>query len=85
MNYLRLRFLQQRGNATMRSLKFNLTYEEWLSIWTESGKLHLRGRRADQYVMARHNDTGAYEVGNVSIITNTQNHKQRVHKKKENT
>jgi hypothetical protein len=33
----------------------------------------LRGQRRGQYVMGRHGDKGAYEVGNVSIISNYEN------------
>lgn len=44
-----------------------LTFEEWLNIWEESGKISLRGNRGGQYVMSRYHDKGDYEVGNVHI------------------
>lgn len=60
-------------------IKFNLTYEEWLSIWVASGHLTERGCGSSQYVMSRINDEGDYSVGNVEIITNAEN-VSRAHK-----
>lgn len=48
-------------------IQFLLTYEEWLTIWLESGHAHERGRGAGRYYMSRYDDTGNYEVGNVFI------------------
>lgn len=44
-----------------------LTFEEWLTIWLESGKYEQRGRQLDQYCMCRKDDIGHYEIGNVFI------------------
>lgn len=44
-----------------------MTFEEWLQIWSESGKLHLRGNGRGRYCMARKDDLGDYAVGNVEI------------------
>ena len=68
---LRVKYRTQRKNAKRRKIKFNLTFEEWLNIWEESGHLHERGR--GKYVMGRLLDRGPYSVWNVRIITNTQN------------
>lgn len=66
-------FISQRHKAKKRGIAFLLTFEEWKQIWETSGCYHLRGRGSLKYCMARHNDTGPYAVGNVSIITNAQN------------
>lgn len=54
-------------------IEVKLTFEEWLQIWLDSGKLHLRGRGAGKFCMGRHDDLGDYEVGNVSIVPWEQN------------
>ena len=66
-------FYSQRHSARLRNIEFLLTYEEWLQIWIDSGHLSERGRKKDQYVMARFGDKGPYAVGNVKIVTANQN------------
>jgi len=61
------RYHQHKGKATARGIEFLLTFEQWWDIWQASGKWEQRGRRNDQYVMARLGDRGAYEHGNVRI------------------
>jgi len=65
----------QRAKAVRRGIDFLLTFSEWWEIWW----LHWpdRGRGSLQYCMARHEDKGAYEVGNVKIITNGENGRLR--------
>jgi hypothetical protein len=61
------------------AIEMRLTFEQWAHIWQQSGKWEQRGRRRGQYVMARHNDRGHYELGNVSIITFGDNVRQADH------
>jgi hypothetical protein len=70
------KYRQQMQNATSRSILFRLTFEQWWAIWQESGHWEERGRHG--YVMARKGDVGVYEVGNVEIITVTQNARDHV-------
>ena len=56
-----------RKDRNGQDIEFRLTFEEWLKIWVDSGHLHERGCKHGQYVMARFNDVGHYEVGNVFI------------------
>jgi len=63
----------QKSNAKTRGVNFLLTFEQWLAIWTESGKLDRRGRGADKFCMCRNGDIGPYEVGNVFIGTGREN------------
>ena len=44
-----------------------LTFEQWLQIWVDSGKIHQRGKRIGEYCMCRKDDIGHYEIGNVYI------------------
>lgn len=59
--------------SALKSVGFELTFEEWLKIWMDSGHWHERGRGKDRYVMARFGDKGPYKVGNVKIITLSEN------------
>ena len=61
------RYHQHKGSAGKRGIPFPLTFGEWWDIWQASGKWEQRGRRKDQYVMARFGDCGAYERNNVRI------------------
>jgi len=62
------RYTSHRKNAKRRGIQFLITFDEWWSIWEASGHWPNYGSCWGQYVMARHGDQGAYEVGNVSII-----------------
>lgn len=66
-------FSVQRGQAKGRGIDFKLTFDQWASVWLEGEKWGGRGTRADQYAMGRLGDLGAYETGNVKIITVAQN------------
>jgi len=50
-----------------------LSYDDWLTIWTVSGRLEQRGKGIGKYVMARRGDQGPYADGNVEIIPWSQN------------
>lgn len=62
-----------KNRAARRNIEFLLTFEEWLTIWLESGKLAQRGTGSLDYCMARHGDAGPYAIGNVRICTNREN------------
>lgn len=79
MRTLESKFRSHRSSAARRGIPFELTFDEWLEIWEKSGHLAERGRRNNQYVMARARDQGSYTVGNVSIITFEQNCRDRKH------
>jgi hypothetical protein len=69
----RSKYSAHKADAKRRGIAFELTFEEWLKIWETSGHFEDRGRRANQYHMARHGDRGPYAVDNVKIITASQN------------
>ena len=71
------KYKEQKYNAKQRGIAFELTFSEWLKIWTDSGKLKWRGIKKYQYVMSRFNDAGPYKFGNVEIITFSKNAKIR--------
>lgn len=66
----------QRKNAKRRGIEWKITYPEWWQVWQQSGHWNERGGLgADRYCMARKGDQGAYEINNVMIITNSENHR----------
>ena len=67
-------YLNQKRQAKQRGIEFNFTFLEWWRFWQNSGKWGKRGG-GKGYCMARFGDSGAYEVGNVEIITIGQNFK----------
>lgn len=71
-------FAAQRFNAERRCIPFKLSFDEWLAIWKRSRHLPHRGKGDGKYCMARFGDKGAYEVGNVRIITHNQNSEEIV-------
>ncbi len=61
-------YMKQKAKAKFRSIPWEFTFDEWLSVWLNSGRLNERGRCAGKYVMARHGDVGPYSPSNVEII-----------------
>jgi hypothetical protein len=72
-NPLMKKFTVQRARAKNRGIAWEMTFEQWLEIWTASGKIELRGKGVGKYVMSRHGDAGPYSVGNVEIVPYEQN------------
>lgn len=70
-----LPFCQQKQNAKIRNIKFELSFPQWYEIWSQSGKLGVRGKGRNGYVMSRYGDMGAYSIGNVEIISAVQNNR----------
>ena len=66
-------YVIHKATAKARGIAFLLTFEEWMTIWIESGNWHLRGNLKGQYVMARAGDIGPYAAGNVRICTVSEN------------
>lgn len=66
-------FLSQRRSASRRRISWQFEFDEWLSVWLESGHLSERGKLGHQYVMARFGDCGPYAKSNVRIITSAEN------------
>lgn len=65
------RFQAQKSAARQRGIHWQLTFDEWWSLWEPHWDQ--RGRRRGQLVMARQGDTGPYAIGNVRIATVTDN------------
>jgi hypothetical protein len=72
----RSRYSNHKACAKRRGIPFDLTFEEWFAIWEASGHFEERGRSRHEYHMARHGDRGSYAVGNVKIITASENIKE---------
>ena len=66
------RYFQQRANAYERGIEWEISFEEWWSLWEPHWAN--RGREKGQLVMARHGDDGPYSLTNVSIKTVEENY-----------
>lgn len=56
-----------RNGAKEREIPFEMTFDEWWTIWKDY--FHMRGRGANDLCMARKGDEGPYAVGNVYLTT----------------
>ena len=77
-NKLRATFNQCRSNSRRRGVGFELTFEQWLGVWIDSGHFQERGKGGNKYVMARLRDKGPYKIGNVKIITGAENRAEQI-------
>ncbi|WP_077181759.1 NUMOD3 domain-containing DNA-binding protein [Burkholderia cenocepacia] len=64
---------KRRKDKNGNPIEFKLTFDEWWSFWQESGHYDERGVGKGKYVMARIDDIGPYELGNIYCCTNTEN------------
>lgn len=71
------KFNQQKFNAKVRHVPWELTYAQWCELWDASGKWEERGTFVDGYVMCRKGDQGAYAMGNVYIGRHIENVAER--------
>lgn len=64
-------FSAQRNNSKERGIDFEMTFDEWWTIWEPY--FHMRGRGKNELCMARNGDAGPYKVGNVYLATHLGN------------
>lgn len=70
------RYAHQKNDAKFRAIPWEITFDEWWSVWQESGHWEKRGRYGDDYCMCRTNDLGPYSAMNVRIDTHRNNLKE---------
>lgn len=66
-------YSKHKVNARRRGIEFQLTFDEWLTIWNDSGRWDQRGNYPGGYVMRRLGDSGPYAAGNVYIGEHSEN------------
>jgi hypothetical protein len=59
--------MRAKAQANYRKEKWNLTFEEFYDLWKYDWAN--RGRGADNMCMTRHNPYGAWEAGNIVLMT----------------
>jgi hypothetical protein len=64
---------EQSRNAKNRGIPFKLTLWQFWKFWSQSGRWQQRGRHGHEYCMSRLNDDGAYEIGNIQVLTIAEN------------
>lgn len=67
-----MRYRQQRAQAKRRGIPFELTFEQWWSLWEPH--FDRRGAVKGAMQMCRTRDQGGYTQGNVRIDTVEANH-----------
>jgi len=71
--HLRNAYLSQKHTSAKRGIEFNLTWQEWITWWIDTGHIRERGKGKGKYVMARPGDKGPYSLKNIKCITQEQN------------
>lgn len=69
----RRNFTNARSNAKRRGIPWDLTYEQWASVWIASGQYTNRGRSRGQYQMDRIDNSRGYSADNVQVIAGAVN------------
>jgi len=80
--YAKRKYHAHKGVAKQRNIPFELSYQDWITIWISSGHWEDRGARKGCYCMSRNNDTGPYAIGNVFIQLFEKNYSDAVKGKK---
>ena len=60
-------FSRQKSGAKVRKIQWDLTFDQWLEIWTNSGMLWNRGKGVGESMMCRRIEPSPYSVKNVYI------------------
>ncbi|MGY6156632.1 hypothetical protein [Paraburkholderia graminis] len=63
----------RRTDANGNPIEWKLTFEQWWEWWQATGHYAERGKGGSKYCMARLNDIGPYEIGNIYCVTNAEN------------
>ena len=58
---------KQKHRARQRGIEFNISFEDWMKVWLDSGHWNQRGKGKGKYNMSRINDVGPYTYENVFI------------------
>ena len=65
----RLAWVRSRNQARFRDEEWNLSFEEFCSIWSDPAAWSRRGRKGDDLVLTRRNHRGPWNTANVKIIS----------------
>lgn len=73
-------WLQMRAQANYRQEEFNLTFEEFQTLWKDHWDM--KGRGSDQYCLTREDPDGAWDAKNTSCILRIEHlRRQKLYKK----
>lgn len=70
------KYMRQTRQCQYREPDMKMTFDEWITMWVESGHWEERGRSRGNYCMSRYGDKGDYEVGNCYINLHSENSKE---------
>ena len=60
---------KHRSQANYRKEKHELTFDDWLELWSDPEQWHNRGRQKDCWVLSRKDLEGAWSRDNCVIMT----------------
>jgi hypothetical protein len=69
LNKSKQQYHNHKARAKRKGIPFELTFDQWLKIWLDSGHYYEKGTKRGQYVMSRYKDQGGYTINNVHIQT----------------
>lgn len=67
-------WLKHRAQARHRGEIYNLTWDDWQSLWTD-GEWQRRGRGATDLCLSRHTPKDPWQIDTVSVITRREHFK----------
>lgn len=70
-------YSEQMRKAKEKGYGWNIGFDQWMTLWNNSGKLELRGNTKDDYVMARIDRIKPFTPSNIVICTNSENGKNK--------
>ena len=73
-------FCKQRSRAKSRKIDWQLTFDQWMDIWDNSGQWENMGKGVGLFMMCRVKEPGPYSIENVYIGTGKQNQADRLRK-----
>lgn len=72
-NPIRLAYSSLKGHAKERGKTFTLTLEQFTEFCVKSDYINKKGTKKYSFHIDRKDETKGYEVGNIQLLTNTEN------------
>ena len=72
----KVKYRYQKYTALQRGITWELTFDQWVDWWQNTGHWHERGHGPDKYVMSRYNDVGPYSLDNIFCQTLAENSRE---------
>jgi len=74
---LKLKWQRHRAQAKFRREPYQLTFDQWLEAWQQSGHIHKMGRRLGDYTLIRVDTEQPWHRDNIKVISRGRHHIRR--------